>query len=217
MTAWQKWLIGAPITIGLNLGLSALAAGEVWWFTHCWSDTAFMLIITVMWVVALALYPAGHGLRWRGTLTRRVIGTGLLLAIGLGVYERTHGPAADRSALWSIAGLALFLTACVVGGLAARTLGRSYSPDLDITGSRQLVTGGIYRLVQHPMYLALLLVSLGMPLMVRSVWGAAAGIILIIPALWRRIGEEEDRLLQAFGDEYHEYQRRTRRLIPFIF
>jgi protein-S-isoprenylcysteine O-methyltransferase Ste14 len=217
VTDWQKWLFGIPLILAINLGLTALAAGRLWWFHGSWSDAAFMLVLTAIWLVGLLLYPAAHGLRWQGTLTRRLLGVGFLLAIGLSVYERTHGPAADRPAVWSIAGLALFALACVLGGMAARTLGKSYSPDLDIRVGQALVTAGIYRCIRHPLYTALLLVVLGMPLIVRSLWGVCGGALVIGPALWLRIREEESRLLDAFGDVYRDYQGHTWRLIPFIF
>ena len=43
--------------------------------------------------------------------------------------------------------------------------------------------------------------------------------MLVIPGLVYgfRMRVEEAALLQAFGDEYRAYMRRTKRLIPFIF
>ena len=59
------------------------------------------------------------------------------------------------------------------------------------------------------MYTAILLILLGIPLIVRSLWGAATGIVLICPGLWARIRQEEAMLLEAFGAEYRAYQART--------
>jgi protein-S-isoprenylcysteine O-methyltransferase Ste14 len=67
------------------------------------------------------------------------------------------------------------------------------------------------------MYTAALLWVVGFPLVIRSGWGALAGILVIGPAIWLRIREEEAMLLEAFGDEYRQYQARTWRLVPFIF
>ena len=69
ITNWQKWLIGIPLIIGLSLGLSGLITGQVRWFVRSWTDTVFVLVLTIIGAVSLALYPAGHGLCLRGTLT----------------------------------------------------------------------------------------------------------------------------------------------------
>nr|HID14197.1 hypothetical protein [Anaerolineae bacterium] len=49
------------------------------------------------------------------------------------------------------------------------------------------------------------------------VGGLALSLVLIVPALWLRIRQEEAMLLIEFGDEYREYMARTWRLIPFVF
>jgi protein-S-isoprenylcysteine O-methyltransferase len=40
---------------------------------------------------------------------------------------------------------------------------------------------------------------------------------LLVGAYTWRIHTEEAMLLGAFGDQYRQYQRRTRRLIPFVY
>lgn len=213
---WQKWLIAIPFIIAFSLGLPALAAGRLWWFTSDWADTLFVLIIAGMWVGATSFQHPERRERGR-SLTRVLFSVGLLLIIPIAVYDRTHGPAAIRSVVWSALGLTLCLIAAPVGIMAVRALGRFYVPDPETLPDQKLVTNGVYRYVRHPMYTALLLWMLGFPLVIRSLWGLALGILLIGPALWLRIREEEAMLLQAFGDEYRAYQAQTWRLVPFIF
>ena len=50
-----------------------------------------------------------------------------------------------------------------------------------------------------------------------SLWGLALSLVLIVPALWLRMREEEALLLAEFGDEYRGYMARTWRLVPFVF
>lgn len=213
---WQKWLIAIPFIVAFSLGLPALAAGRLWWFRNDWADTAFVLIITGMWVGATSFYHPERRERGRSPM-RVLISVGLLSIIPVAVYDRTHGPAAIRPVAWSVLGLALCLMAVPVGVIALRALGRFYVPDPDILPNQKLVTNGVYRYVRHPIYTALLLWMLGFPLIIGSLWGLAVGALFIGPALWLRIREEEAMLLQAFGDEYRAYQARTWRLLPFIF
>jgi protein-S-isoprenylcysteine O-methyltransferase Ste14 len=77
----------------------------------------------------------------------------------------------------------------------------------------RLVTGGPYRHVRHPMYLAVLLAALGLALgwhtTVHAMSFAALALVLHVKA-----GLEE-RLLLARFPEYRDYRQRTPRILPF--
>jgi protein-S-isoprenylcysteine O-methyltransferase Ste14 len=80
----------------------------------------------------------------------------------------------------------------------------------------RVVTGGPYRLVRHPGYLASILTYVFTPLLLGSLWGLipaiCAGAILVV-----RTGLE-DKTLQAELPGYQQYARRTRyRLVPGIW
>jgi protein-S-isoprenylcysteine O-methyltransferase Ste14 len=42
-------------------------------------------------------------------------------------------------------------------------------------------------------------------------------VLAVIPAMLYRIRVEERALTERFGDEYTEYCKKTKRLIPFIY
>ncbi|MDG5819099.1 isoprenylcysteine carboxylmethyltransferase family protein [Natronococcus sp. A-GB7] len=78
----------------------------------------------------------------------------------------------------------------------------------------ELVTGGVYRYVRNPMYVAVLLCIGGQALLYRSVLVAwwAAGCWL---GFHNRVLEyEEPHLAAKHGAEYDEYRRRVPRWIP---
>jgi protein-S-isoprenylcysteine O-methyltransferase Ste14 len=74
-----------------------------------------------------------------------------------------------------------------------------------------LQTGGVYRIVRHPLYLFSLLVIWAFPRMTEG-WLA----FNIMVTLYMIIGSilEERRLIQEFGQQYVDYQRQTSWLIP---
>lgn len=91
--------------------------------------------------------------------------------------------------------------------------GRSFHAGAEPTEGG-LVTKGPYRLVRHPIYAAVLM----------FVWagvashGAVVNVLLAIVAtasIAVRIGAEEQLLLQAYP-QYAEYERGTKRIIPFV-
>jgi protein-S-isoprenylcysteine O-methyltransferase Ste14 len=85
----------------------------------------------------------------------------------------------------------------------------------DVRPGARFVTRGPYRWIRHPMYTAVLLLTLGwllgalVPWRV-GVWGVHAMVIL------GKLTIEERMLLDHF-DGYAGYTRRTKRLIPFLF
>lgn len=80
----------------------------------------------------------------------------------------------------------------------------------------QLATGGPFRFVRHPIYLALNLLALGSALWVPTpiVWAA---FVLMAIGSDLRARAEETVLTQAFGQAYRDYCARTRRFVPGIY
>jgi protein-S-isoprenylcysteine O-methyltransferase Ste14 len=113
-------------------------------------------------------------------------------------------------------------TVCLVLGLwlfhrSHADLGTNWSITLEVREKHQLVTHGVYRLVRHPMYLALFIYSAGQALVVRN-WlvGPSYGVaMLLLFAL--RVGREERMMLEEFGKEYQAYMATTKRLVPFVW
>ncbi len=106
-------------------------------------------------------------------------------------------------------GLALGIWALLAMNLHSLTV----FPDVK-TGSL-LITHGPYRIIRHPMYTAVLLVTLALVL---DVWSLSRlGVwLLLLCDLMLKLSYEEGLLIQHF-EGYQEYQRRTTRLVPFLF
>jgi protein-S-isoprenylcysteine O-methyltransferase Ste14 len=94
-------------------------------------------------------------------------------------------------------------------------LGRNWSPRPAVKEHHELITTGPYAYVRHPIYTGLILMALGMAL-TGSIWGIGVFIIASF-TLILRIGKEEKIMLELFPNEYSEYQKRTKRLVPFVW
>lgn len=96
-------------------------------------------------------------------------------------------------------------------------LGANWSITLEVREAHQLVTTGIYRYVRHPMYLALLLYSLGQALVLPN-WLAGPSYLVALALLFAfRIRPEERMMLEKFGKDYAAYMARTKRLVPRLW
>ena len=78
----------------------------------------------------------------------------------------------------------------------------------------RLVREGPYRWIRHPMYSALLLAGLGVAIGAGG-WSAVALAALAV-VLWLKARIEE-RGMRAAHPDYADYERRTRRFVPFVF
>ncbi len=112
---------------------------------------------------------------------------------GLGVVEGTAGAVIRWMGLLSYgSGVALRLW-------AGQSLGVWFTRDLEVHDDHELVTHGPYAWMRHPLYVALLLVTLGFGLLFRTPLSALAGVVLVLFALAPRVRREERLLAQHFG------------------
>jgi protein-S-isoprenylcysteine O-methyltransferase Ste14 len=119
-------------------------------------------------------------------------------------------PLALSGCLLAVAGAALVLRARAALGPAW-----SFVPQADHrTG---LVTTGPYRLVRHPIYLGLALLSLGQALAFSSWLAGLIVLVGIVPTFAWRARAEEALLSRTFGERYALYRRQTKMLIPHLF
>ena len=82
--------------------------------------------------------------------------------------------------------------------------------------NQRVVSTGVYGFVRHPMYLGGILMFIGAPLVLGSLYGLLAGITLTILLMVRILGEEA--MLTRDLEGYREYMNNVRyRLFPFIW
>lgn len=109
----------------------------------------------------------------------------------------------------SIAGLAFSIWARV-------TLGRNWSGAVTLKEGHELIEGGPYRLVRHPIYTGLISMFLATVIVLGHV-GGIVGALLVLVSFWIKLGDEEKLMLKQFPDQYAAYQQRVKRIIPFVF
>jgi protein-S-isoprenylcysteine O-methyltransferase Ste14 len=147
----------------------------------------------------------------------------LWCVIGAGVAAGTAAQSVSAARIrmpepWLL-GVSLLLLA---GGLVIRwaailTLGHLFSTSVAIHQDHRLVQTGLFRLVRHPSYSGLLLLFLGLALSFGNWLSFAAIVVPFLAALLYRIQVEEFSLREALGQDYAEYCRSTKRLVPGVF
>ena len=117
----------------------------------------------------------------------------------------------------SIIGMALVIIGLLIMIVGQATLWRNYSGTVIIRENHQLITHGIYRFTRNPIYLgAIMVVVIGLPVYVASLYGGMI-MLLLIPIILNRIRLEEKLLTEEFQEAYQKYKQTTKKLIPFIY
>jgi protein-S-isoprenylcysteine O-methyltransferase Ste14 len=85
----------------------------------------------------------------------------------------------------------------------------------EIAPCASLVTTGPYRFVRHPMYVAVLVVTLAL-LLDQFSWPRGIAWLVLVGDIVAKLNYEE-QLLTARFPEYANYQKRTKRLLPLVY
>lgn len=113
-------------------------------------------------------------------------------------------------------GYGVFAVGCLVFAYSLLFLRGAFTGNVDPVSER-LVSGGPYRVVRHPVYLAMLIMCLGLAVGLRSWLGIALSIIVFFPTAVWRAKLEEAVLGKKFGEEWRAYRQRSHFIVPFIF
>lgn len=181
---------------------------------------ALWLILVVVWAVsAFTAKRSVGGRAWRREIGLR-IGILVLVLVALrvpGIRNALRGArpyAVNTATALGVAGIAL----CTLGvGLAlwARlSLGRNWGMPMSRKENPELVTGGPYAYVRHPIYGGIILAMIGSALGQSPFWLAP---LVLIGGYFVFSARREERLMtEQFPQAYADYRRRTKMFIPFV-
>lgn len=125
---------------------------------------------------------------------------------------------ADGRTTWlSWAGIVAMVAGMSLRAWAIRVLGGSFRTTVETHEGQHVCQEGPYRFVRHPAYTGVLLICVGFGLAVQNWLSLAIAVVPSVAALLYRIRVEERELVSSLGSEYVQYQKRTRRLIPWIW
>ncbi len=197
-----------PITKRYPIQLIHLIANIAYW---AW------IVTETLAAILLRTRSAGGKLQDRGTLY--LLWAVIAASITCGDwYGGTHPHTIAHGAPSVITtAVTVFVFGLVIRWIAILTLGKAFSVNVAIRTEQTLQQSGIFRLVRHPSYTGLVLIFFAIGLFTRNWIGLAIVVLPTLAALIYRMHVEEQALIQAYGKQYTDYMRTTKRLIPGIY
>ena len=117
------------------------------------------------------------------------------------------------SSVWG--GAFLCVSGLVFAIWARVILGRNWSSVITLKEEHELIERGPYRVVRHPIYTGILAMFAGTAI-ATGYFGGFLGLLLVSVSFWLKLKREEDLMLKHFPGKYAVYQRRVKRIIPFL-
>ena len=171
---------------------------------------------------AVSLLPEGQGRKRPAWLQILFVLLGLAILLPLWYFlwiPLVPLPLRMARSLQAI-GLVLYLAGFALVEWGRRTLGRywgiSTGAQVRLLDDHELIQGGPYAFVRHPMYFGAWVLFLGLTL-IYPVWAILLLFLSTVIAFAGRARREEAALAERFGRQWVEYRRRTHYLIPFIY
>ena len=107
--------------------------------------------------------------------------------------------------VWAgVLGILFLILALYINWRAQVDLSKSWSPSLEVTEGQKLVTGGIYSVLRHPIYTAMLLFSAAQVQLLHNWIAGLFGALIFLPIYVTRVPRDEQMMLEQFGDQYRE-------------
>ena len=183
-----------------------------------WQILYWGWVLGEIWVLVATKTRSGGGeVRDRGSL--RVLWLVIIASVTAAIwYGLTHEPTMFGGASWvKTLALVVLAVALVIRWTAIVTLGKSFSANVAIHATQKVYKRGIFAVVRHPSYTGLMLVFVAIGIHTRNWVAFAFAVVPTVAAIAYRIHVEESALREAFGEEYTEYSRTTKRLVPGVY
>jgi protein-S-isoprenylcysteine O-methyltransferase Ste14 len=184
------WIIAALWLVFLAYwAIAAIGVKRSLYATAWWKYVGLRFAIAALVVVTLYIPPVRRALRLAQAHATdgAFIGAISVVLVGLGL------------------GLAIF---------ARVYLGRNWGTPMSRKENPELVTGGPYAFVRHPIYSGIILAMLGTMIGESIVW--VLPLVFFSAYFIYSARREEELMCELFGETYRAYMRRTKMLVPFV-
>lgn len=114
-------------------------------------------------------------------------------------------------------GAFLIITGLIIRVYAINTLKQHFTYQVTKIENHELIETGLYKMIRHPGYLGQLFIFIGTAVSFSNWVSILSMMIAVSIGYLYRIRIEEIFMLEQMGQKYLDYQKKTKKLIPFVF
>jgi protein-S-isoprenylcysteine O-methyltransferase Ste14 len=137
-------------------------------------------------------------------------------ALSFSIGATTIGRIYYWNTLFAI-GMALVVIGFVIRIHSMLTLKQYFTYSVAKVEGHRIVETGLYKFIRHPGYLGQLIIFIGISISISNWLSILVMMIPVTLGYLYRIKVEERFMLEQLGEDYLNYQERTKRLIPMIY
>jgi protein-S-isoprenylcysteine O-methyltransferase Ste14 len=143
----------------------------------------------------------------------------LTLGIFIGIFLKfDNWLGLYHASIWfPIMGICLLMLGLWIRLTAINQLKRYFTINVAIRDDHRLIRDGLYRYIRHPAYAGGILSFIGCGLCYGNILSFLIIAVPYVLLILNRIKLEEVVLAGKFGSDYIEMQKKTKKLIPFIY
>lgn len=189
-------------------------------FKFDWQYIVFYLI-TALWIGEFIVFPSKHEsddysekksfLRILTSIIASIVITLAFSYVGLFSVGGVAG------IVMNYIGLLIYAAGIIFRYLGAMYLRKYFTRDVEVESDHELVSNGPYKILRHPLYLGLFLLSIGVPLFFRNMGGFLFTFVAVGILLNKRMIQEELMMESTIGNSYKVWKSGRYRFIPYIY
>ncbi len=114
-------------------------------------------------------------------------------------------------------GMALIVVGFIIRIHSMLTLKQYFTYSVAKVENHKIIATGLYKFIRHPGYLGQLIIFMGISTTISNWLSILLMMIPITLGYIYRINVEEKFMLDQLGNDYKDYQERTKRIIPILY
>lgn len=189
-------------------------------FKFDWRYILFYLV-TALWIGEFIIFPSKHkseDYSEKSSFIRIMASIVASISLTLALSYLDKFQVAGRAGVFmSYSGLALYTAGIALRYSGVVYLGKYFTRDVEVEKEHELVSEGPYRILRHPLYLGLFLLSIGVSLFFRNAIGALFTTAAVGWPLNKRMIQEELSMESTIGERYRDWKSGRYRFIPYIY
>jgi protein-S-isoprenylcysteine O-methyltransferase Ste14 len=140
------------------------------------------------------------------------VGYALSFSIGATKIGRIY----DWNTFFAI-GMALFVIGLMIRIHSILTLKQFFTYSIAQVENHKIIETGLYKYIRHPGYLGQLIIFIGISTSISNWLSILVMMIPVTLGYLYRIKTEEKFMIDQLGEDYLNYQARTKRIIPMLY